>query len=80
MKTLITLLACLIFGASGCMVLWTDHAFLYTFAKSVDTKELALVADPNSTKIGSGQTKTKNDKIKGTAIIGGVPVQIESKD
>jgi hypothetical protein len=62
----------------GCTIIWTDHAFIYTFAKTVDAKGLGFVADPNSTRIGSGDTKTENDKIKGTAVIGGVPVVIES--
>jgi hypothetical protein len=43
-------------------VIWTDDAFVYTFAKTVDANDLSVVV--NKTKIGSGQTKTKNDKIK----------------
>ena len=63
----------------GCAVIWTDHAFIYTFAKTVDAIDLGFVADPNQTRIGSGETKTNNDKIKATAIIGTVPVVVETK-
>jgi hypothetical protein len=82
MKTLKKALAIAAFVAAlfcgGCMVIKTDHAFIYTFMKNVDTETLALVADPNSTKIGSGQTKTSNDSIKASAIVGGMPVIIET--
>ena len=81
MKTikLALVLAWVAISVSGCTVIWTDHAFIYTFAKTVDAKDLGLVADPNSTRIGSGETKTENDKIKGTAVIGTVPVIFETK-
>jgi hypothetical protein len=46
------------------MVIWTDQVFVATAFKTVEAKDLGLVADPNSTRIGSGQTKTENDKIK----------------
>ena len=74
MKLLAILLACV--ALSGCTVIWTDHAFIYTFAKTVEAKDLGLIADPNSTRIGSGETRTKNDKVKASALIGGVPVTV----
>jgi len=63
---------------SGCMIIKTKDVFVYTFAKTVDAQDLGIIADPNETKIGSGITKTKNDSVKASAIIGGVPVVIES--
>jgi hypothetical protein len=56
------LLICVMMLIPGCLVIWTDDAFVYTFAKTVDANDLSVVV--NKTKIGSGQTKTKNDKIK----------------
>lgn len=63
---------------SGCMVIWTDQVFIATIFKTVETKELGLIVDPNRTQIGSGQTTTENDKIKASAIIGGIPVSLET--
>ena len=82
MKTEITIPIIIIIGlmltVPGCMVLWTDHVFMYSFAKTVEMKDGGLVADPNQTRFGSGQTKTENDRIKGTAVLGGVPVMVET--
>ena len=49
---------------TGCMVIWTDHAFIATAFKTVDANDIAVVADPNGTKIGSGVSRTENDKLK----------------
>jgi hypothetical protein len=71
MKPLITiLLAVLIFVLSGCMIIWSDQVFVATFMKTVDANDLDIIAEPNYVQIGSGQTKTKNDKIKATTIYG----------
>jgi len=64
---------------SGCLVIWTDDVLIVTAFKTVDANDLNVFADPNQTRIGSGTTKTKNDKIKAKAIIGTVPVSLESE-
>ena len=61
---LVVILAAIVFCISGCMVIWTDDVFIATAFKTVDANDIALVADPNGTKIGSGVSKTQNDKIK----------------
>jgi hypothetical protein len=74
MKTEITLaLICLMMLIPGCLVIWTDDAFVYTFAKTVDANDLSVVV--NKTKIGSGQTKTQNDKIKAITPYGVVEIE-----
>ena len=70
------LLAVLVICISCCMVIWTDQAFVYTFAKTVDANDLDIIAEPNYVQIGSGQTKTRNDKVKAITTIG----IIESKE
>lgn len=62
----LTLLAALLamLAIQGCMIIKTDHAFVLTFAKTVDAEALAFIADSDETKIGSGKTKTNNDKIR----------------
>lgn len=57
------LIAC-VFMCYGCTLFWTDHAFIITIAKNIDADGLVFTADPNSTRIGSGQSTTSNDKIK----------------
>ena len=78
---LLLIAVCFILGmlCSGCMVIWTDQAFVYTCFKTVDANDLDIIAEPNYVQIGSGQTKTQNDSIKASAIIGGVPIVIESE-
>jgi hypothetical protein len=79
MKTkLAILLICVMMLIPGCMVIWTDQAFVATIFKTVDANDIELIAEPNYIQIGSGQTKTKNDKIKASGIIGGMPVRVES--
>ena len=48
----------------GCLVIWTDQAFILSFAKTADANDLDMIAEPNYLQIGSGQTRTKNDPIK----------------
>ena len=80
MKPLITLLlACVIFSLSGCMVIWSDDVFIGTLFKEVDANDLDMIAEPNYLQIGSGDSETYNDKISATAIVGGMPVKVESK-
>jgi hypothetical protein len=64
------LLAALIFSISGCMIICSDQVFVATLFKTVDANNLIIVADPNQTRIGSGQTKTRNDKVKAITTIG----------
>ena len=49
---------------SGCFVLWTDDVFVGTIFKTADVDGLELMADPNGIQIGSGQSRTENDKLK----------------
>ena len=74
----ITVFVCSLLFVQGCMVIWSDEVFVGTLFKVVDANDLELIAEPNYLQIGSGHSKTKNDKIKGTAIIGGVPVVVET--
>jgi hypothetical protein len=60
----------------GCMVILSDDVFVCTIGKVVDANDLYMISDPNYLEIGSGESRTKNDKITGKAIIGGVPVSI----
>ena len=73
---------CFIFGmlSGGCTVIWTDDLFVGTLFKTVDANDLDIIAEPNYIQIGSGQTKTKNDKVKASVIISGVPVILETGD
>jgi type III secretory pathway lipoprotein EscJ len=67
MKTIIKyaiVIAFILLCLTGCMVFWTDQVFIVTAFKVVDANDLALLVDPNITSIKSGQTETKNDKIK----------------
>ena len=61
---LVIILGILIFCISGCMVIATDTVFIGTLFKTVDANDINLVADANSTRIGSGVTSTTNDKLK----------------
>ena len=80
MKPLICLLlACLVFALSGCLVIWTDEVFVGTLFKEVDANNLDMIAEPNHLEIGSGDSETRNNDISATAIVGGVPVKIETK-
>ena len=78
--TILLLIAvCFILGMlQGCMVIWTEQAFVYTFAKTVDANDLGIIAEPNYIQIGSGQSRTTNDNVKASAIVGGIPVIIET--
>lgn len=49
---------------SGCMVIWSDDVFVATMFKVVDANDLDLISEPNYLQIGSGLSRTKNDKIK----------------
>jgi hypothetical protein len=69
-ELIIIIFCVLMMTLSGCMVIWTDQAFVYTFAKTVDANDLGLIAEPNYVQIGSGQTKTKNNKVKAITTIG----------
>jgi hypothetical protein len=66
-----------IFMCYGCLIIKTDHVFIATLFKTVDANDLDMVVEPDSTAIGSGVSRTKNDSIKASAIVGGVPVRIE---
>ena len=48
----------------GCMVIWSDHVFVASLFKSVDADKLGIVAEPNSTQLGSSTVKTKNDRMR----------------
>ena len=77
MKILIVLcLASFLF--SGCMVIWTDDVFIGTVFKSVDANDIDMISEPNYLQIGSGNSRTRNDNIKLKAVIGNVPVSLES--
>jgi len=76
MKTLITITLIFI---SGCTFIHTDHATIITLFKSIDTDNGGLVADPNGLRIGAEKAKTENDKIKLNAVIGAVPVGVETQ-
>jgi len=78
----ITLIAIMIvaLACNGCMVIWHDNVFVCTLFKTVDANDLDMIADPNYIQIGSGSSRTNNDKVKASAIISGVPVTVESTD
>lgn len=76
---LIAFIAWCIFMNYGCMVIWTDDVFIGTVLKVVDANDLYMISEPNYLEIGSGDSKTENDKIKASALIGTVPVVVESK-
>ena len=63
-KTSVILFVLAFFVLPGCMVIWTNHVFMASLFKSVDANKLGIVADPNSTQLGSSIVKTKNDRIK----------------
>ena len=67
------------FRCAGCTVIWHDDVFIGTLFKEVDANDLDMIAEPNYLQIGSGDSRTKNDKIKASTVVGGVPVIIESK-
>jgi hypothetical protein len=81
MKTKLFIITLCIIGmmVTGCLVIWTDDVFIATVGKVVDANDLYMISDPCYLEIGSGESRTKNDKIKAGAIIGGVPVSVESK-
>lgn len=58
----------------GCMVIWTDDVFIGTMFKAVDANDIELIAEPNYLQIGSGVSKTTNDKIR--VITPGVGVKV----
>ena len=78
MKTL-TITLILLALLPGCLVIWSDDVFIASVGKVVDANDLYMISEPNYIEIGSGESETINDKIKAGAIIGGVPVSIESK-
>ncbi len=57
---------------SGCMIIWSDDVFVCTVFKAVDANDLDLIAEPNYLQVGSGSSRTKNDKIE--AIVPGVGI------
>jgi hypothetical protein len=61
-----------IFMSYGCTVIWTDDVFIGTLFKTVDANDIELIAEPDYLQIGSGHSRTENDKIE--AIIPGVGV------
>jgi hypothetical protein len=51
-------------NCAGCMVIWSDDVFIATMFKVVDANDLYVISEPNYLEIGSGVSKTKNDKLK----------------
>ena len=73
------ILIALLFSLTGCMMLWHNDVLIVTLFKEVDANDLDMIAEPNYLQIGSGVSKTKNDNLKASALIGGIPVIVESK-
>ncbi len=48
----------------GCTVIWHDDVFIGTLFKEVDANDLDMIAEPNYLQIGSGNSKSRNDKVK----------------
>ena len=71
------LLACCL--GTGCMLIWHDDVLVVTLFKTVDANDIGLIAEPNYIQIGSGKGKTSNDKLKASALVGVVPVVIETE-
>jgi hypothetical protein len=65
-------LICVMMLIPGCMVIWTDQAFVATIFKTVDANDIELIAEPDYIQIGSGQTKTKNDNVTVISPAGGI--------
>ncbi len=77
---LILILACTgCLFLTGCMVIWSDHVFIATLFKVVDANNLEMISEPNYLQIVSGDSETRNDNIKLKALVGGVPVGLESE-
>jgi len=79
MLLIIAVLNSFLLSLTGCTVIWHDDVFIGTLFKEVDANDLDMIAEPNYLQIGSGDSRTKNDKIKASTVVGGVPVIIESK-
>lgn len=75
---IIVIIACVC--CNGCMVIWSDDVFIGTMFKSVDANNLEFISEPNLLQICSGNSRTDNDEIKAGAIVGGVPISIESNN
>ncbi len=65
MKTELSIFIIIIIGlmltCPGCTLFWTDQALIVTWFKEIDANGAGVVVDPNSTRIGSGQSKTNNN-------------------
>ncbi len=74
----LTIMCWMVSMVGGCMVIWGNDVFVATLFKTVDANDLDIIAEPNYFQIGSGDSETENDSVKLKALVGGVPVILES--
>ncbi len=74
------LLFLLIASLSGCTLVWTDKIFLIDWGKKYDIDKISLISEPNYIEIIAEKVWINPKNIKAKALIGPVPVTVESVD